>query len=184
MGSSCRSAFVLAHEFALRHYMALNRFQQLIFRCAWREGSLNVDGIHFEEVPVCTTWGTWSTVTNLLEIIRALLATTPERLSLPDVFCQLSCVRGQIVNNPMNPRLRRRVRIIDDESESFGSRRQARPLKRRRDVCAVAGVLRGNHAVICEGTAANCECHITFAGLDVVVLRATTVIVVGIVACT
>ena len=68
------SAFVFANELALPHHVALNRFQQRIFRCAWREGSLNVDGIQFEEVPVCTTWGTGSTVTDLLEIIRALLA--------------------------------------------------------------------------------------------------------------
>ena len=80
------STFVLPYEFSLRDFMALYRFQQLIFRCAWREGSLNVDGIQFEEVPVCTTWGTWSTVTNPLEVIRALLAATTERLCLPDVF--------------------------------------------------------------------------------------------------
>src|SRR5262249_13147034 len=100
------------------------------------------------EVTVSADRRTRATIPRLFEIIEPKQGALRQRC--------LACVLGQalgigryVVDDPMYPNHRGcfrigRVRIIDNQDETFSAVRDTLPRKWRRDIFALAGVLRGN----------------------------------------
>src|SRR6516225_11676623 len=106
------------------------------------------------EVTVATNRRTWATIFLLSEIVE------PKHGALRQPC--LACVLGQalgigryVVDDPMYPnhlgcfRIGR-VRIIDNQDETFSAVGYTLPSKWRRDIFALAGVLRGNATIVLE----------------------------------
>src|SRR5262245_34114793 len=106
------------------------------------------------EVTVPTNWRTRTSIFRLFEIIEPKHG--PLRQSrLARVLGQALRIGGHVVDDPMYPNHLGcfriwRVGIIDDQDETLSAVGDTLPRKRRRDTLALAGIFRGNVAVLFE----------------------------------
>src|SRR5262245_54514821 len=106
------------------------------------------------EVTVPTNWRTRTAIFRLLEIIEPKHGALRQSC-LARIVGQALGIGGHIVDDPMDPnhlgRFRiRRVGIIDNQDETLSAVGDTIPRKRRRDIVALAGILRGYVAVLFE----------------------------------
>src|SRR5207248_8152185 len=105
------------------------------FRRIVEIAQLRIECIELEEIPVSPDRGTWTTVSLLLPIVAAILR-SGRQATLRRVFSELCSSRRNVVRNPVHIRALwvgwiGRIRIIDDECETFRARRHVTPSKRR-----------------------------------------------------
>src|SRR2546428_503106 len=146
-----------SHQPSLRHNVAFHRFFQISFGRAGLQRKLGIERIEFEEVTMRAAWRAGTTVPNLLEVVRALQASAWKYFSRRRVFDQANLVSRQIVEHPMHPRARGRIRIVADDRDCLCRFWHAAPFQRRRDVNAIASVLLRNRLAFIEGRAGHLE---------------------------
>src|SRR5215471_8632890 len=106
------------------------------------------------EVTVPTNWRTRTAIFSLFEIIEPKHGALRQSC-LASVLGQALGIGGYVVDDPMYPdhlgcfRVGR-VGIIDNQDETLSAVGNTIPCKRRRDILALAGILRGNVAVLFE----------------------------------
>lgn len=94
-----------------------------------------------------------TTIANFPKIVSSLQAPIWKRIRLWYVFFD-ACQRGRkIKEHPVHPRLSWRVRVVHNQSEARRIGWSRIPFKRRRNIRAIAGILRGNGFPATEGGA-------------------------------
>src|ERR1035441_130783 len=110
-----------------------------------------------------SVWRTGTAIAKLLEVIEALFGAARNVLAFGNILGQLAHTRRQVVKNPMDPRSRRRVRVVHDQGEALGPCRDPAPLQGWRDVLGITGVLDGDRRAFGKSSAG--QLHMVLSGL-------------------
>src|SRR5205085_1437576 len=144
---------VFSGQISLREDMPLHRVQEVFSGRARIEREFGIQRIELEEVTMRSARRTRAAVANLIETVRALTRDGRGLLFGRNIFGQLLCARGEVVQDPVCESSAGRIRVNYEEGERPGLLRHAFPLERRRDVIAVTGVLRRYHLAFRERAA-------------------------------
>jgi hypothetical protein len=111
-----------------------------------------IERVELMEVAVPTDRGTRAAIHCLSEVVHSNCDAL-RQARLVSVFRQALAIGRYVVDDPMHPyplrRFRiRRVGIIDDQDEALRPLGHPRPSKRRRDIVTLAGVFRGDLAIL------------------------------------
>src|SRR5437867_3420123 len=108
--------------------MILHGALDLFFRSAGLQIQKSIQGIEFEKITMGFAWGrTGSAIAEVFEIVEAVLCASREVLSFGEVFGQFAPSGGQIVEDPMDPRASRRIRIVRNQHQTFCPWRRPTP---------------------------------------------------------
>src|SRR2546422_7092045 len=129
--------------------MPLDGLQHPVLRGAGVEARRRVEGVELEEVAVRLPGRrAGAAVAHLPEVVHALACAAGEVLVGRHAFPQLARGRWDVVDDPVDPRAGRRIRVVADQRERLRTGWRVAPAKGRGHVPAVAAVLLRNRLAL------------------------------------
>src|SRR5207302_9909594 len=154
---------ILPHQLSLGEDAPIHHTDQILFCRARFEGDFCVERVEFEKITVRAAGGrTGTAIADALEIVDALLRPGGEDFGGWNLFWKLCLGWRESVEDPVDPRADRRVRVVTDKYQAFGACGNVAPFQWRGNVLAIAGVFRRNEFAFGKGGTGQLDRHSGF----------------------
>lgn len=155
--------FVFPHQLPFGEDAPIHHTNQVLFCRARFERDFGVERVEFEKITVRATGGrTGTAIADALEIIDALLRPGGERFGGWNLLWKLRLGWREPVEDPVDPRADRRVRVVTNKRQAFDACGKVAPFQWRGNVLAIAAVFRRNEFAFGKGGTGQLDRHSGF----------------------
>ncbi len=113
------------HALSCAKNMAFGGIKHFVLSFTRLEMKHFIQRVEFEEVMVSVAYRrAWPPITDPPKVVSPLRASSGDFAPFRHIVGESTQPRGEIINHPMNPGARRRIRILGDKSETLGAARR------------------------------------------------------------